>query len=172
MCGGFVTSFIPGSIAELQIRICKATKTSLERRLLPTVFSLVTTSLLAVLLNILSFTESDVIFYVEFAVLTIFRSFLSATLMSFVVSAFPKTHASIIHPLGLATGGAISMLQYALFVWHNQSFINVQIFLTLLVTASLIHPAVVYMKAKGILKKTCFCSTETPKHQRGEEYIM
>ena len=87
MFGGIVTAIIPGSVAEWQIKKYKDRKKSTERSLMPNILPMTTASLLALVLTVLSYFKSESVFYAELAVLTVFRSFLYSSAMSFVISA-------------------------------------------------------------------------------------
>jgi len=53
---------------------------------MPNILPMSTASLLALVLCALSYFKSEAVLYTEFAVLTVFRSFLFSSNMSFVVS--------------------------------------------------------------------------------------
>jgi hypothetical protein len=53
---------------------------------MPNILPMTTASLLALVLTVLSYFKSEAVFYTEFAVLTVFRSFLYSSMMSFVIS--------------------------------------------------------------------------------------
>lgn len=156
MFGGTVTAIIPGSVAELQIKKFKDRKKSTERSLMPNILPMSTASLLALALNVLSFFKSEAVFYTEFAVLTVFRSFLFSSAMSFIVSVYPQKHANVIYPLGVSVAGVTSTIQIVIFTWYNQSpeaQIYVKSLMTIMVALTLIHPILTFLTAKGILKR-------------------
>ena len=156
MFGGIVTAIIPGSVAEWQIKKYKDRKKSTERNLLPNILPMTTASLLALTLNVLSYFKSEAVFYTEFAVLTVFRSFLFSSNMSFVISVYPQKHAHVIYPLGMTVGGVTSTIQIGIFIWYNQSpeaQIYVKSLMTIIVALTLIHPILTFLTAKGVLKR-------------------
>jgi len=55
--------------------------------MLQNVIPLAITSLLHIILNILSFITSEVVLYIEFGVLTLLRSFIFSSSVTFVVTA-------------------------------------------------------------------------------------
>ncbi|CAG2199798.1 SLC43A3 [Mytilus edulis] len=156
MFSGVVTAFLPGIMAESQRKLFEDRKVIKQRALLPNILPLTTVSLLGIVLHILSFFASETTLYIEFVVITVFRSFLFSSAMLFVVSAYPLKHTNVIFPLGLCTGGIFSLSQYAIFLWYNQSTnaqFQVKIFMILLLVTSLVHPLILFMTAKDACQK-------------------
>ncbi|XP_071154900.1 equilibrative nucleobase transporter 1-like [Mytilus edulis] len=156
MFSGVVTAFLPGIMAESQRKLFKDRKVIKQRALLPNILPLTTVSLLGIVLHILSFFTSETTLYIEFVVITVFRSFLFSSAMLFVVSTYPLKHTNVIFPLGLCTGGIFSLSQYAIFLWYNQSTnaqYQVKIFMILLLVTSLVHPLILFVTAKDACQK-------------------
>ncbi|XP_060086161.1 equilibrative nucleobase transporter 1-like [Ylistrum balloti] len=143
MLGGMISSFIAGQVFEIQNKWFTGT--------MKTVIPLTVTSCLGILLSSLSFSSSGTVLYVDFVVLTFFRSFVFSCNMDFVITSFPKKFMSVLFGLVISVSGVLSMTQYALFIWtrrYDNAMTHVNIFLLCLSVISLLHPFLIFMSQK------------------------
>lgn len=152
LCGGLISAFVPGSVIEWQDKMCKGIENKEERTMSQNIIPLAITSLLHIILNILSFITSEVVLYIEFGVLTLLRSFIFSSSVTFVVTAFPIKHSSVLFAMCETIGGIIALSQYGLFRWYNFSSSSknyVRSVITFLSILTILHPIMVFLTRKG-----------------------
>lgn len=148
--GGIFMSFIAGSISEWQKRLF-IDKSETKKRLMPQILPLCLCSMLTIIISILEFSTNPNLLYVMFVLVVMLRGFVFAINMDFIASVFPEVYVTFLLGLNSTIGGALSLIQFALFEWnksHLQAPLYVSGFFLALGVISLIHPVNIYRTAK------------------------
>ncbi|XP_064604551.1 equilibrative nucleobase transporter 1-like [Liolophura sinensis] len=149
--GGVLTSLFCGFIYDLERRRNNSKPSITERRLQPSVVPLTLTSCLALLLSCLVLVPSAEVLYVDFIVLTFFRSFMYGTAAAFLQMVFPADYFGFLYGMLIVISGVLGCVQYPLFIWLEtppKGPQKVNIFLLVLMFVSLIHPINIWLNTK------------------------
>ncbi|XP_053380662.1 uncharacterized protein LOC123563417 [Mercenaria mercenaria] len=146
MMGGLLSSFLVGIVYDGQKAIFKKGSTKLYRCLMPALLPLSLASVFAILLSVLVMTPTQVVIYVIFIIMTLYRSFLYSMAAAFINAIFPSQYFAVLYGITMIAAGVFSLFQYALFSWteaYLKAPFHVDIFLLCVSVLTLGHP--VYM---------------------------
>ncbi|XP_064607134.1 equilibrative nucleobase transporter 1-like [Liolophura sinensis] len=154
--GGVFTSLFGGFIFDLERTRNNGKPSITERHLQPSVVPLTLTSCLALLLSCLVLVPSAEVLYVDFIVLTFFRSFMYGTAAAYIQMVFPADYFGFLYGVMIVISGVVGCLQYPLFIWLEsppKGPQKVNIFLLVLMLVSLIHPIHIWLTCRSAGKK-------------------